>query len=303
LTHARRAPIIRVHGKSRQNPGSGMNLQVLLVPYDSGQRGVRMGAGPEHLWASGLRAHLAACGHSVFLEVIEAASAVWRSEISTSFELMRAVGARVRAARALGRFPLVLSGNCNVAVGVLAGLGARHGVLWFDAHADFNTPETTTTGFLDGMALATVTGHCWREMAHAIGGFQAVPERNVALLGARDLNKREDAALARSEIIRFSVSEASARLIPLLREIMPPVNNFYLHLDLDVVDPAVGRANSYAAAGGFARADLIEFLSQITGTVRISALTVSAFDPSCNETGTVAETAFAAITTVLDAQN
>lgn len=71
-----------------------MDVQLLLVPYDSGQRGIRMGAGPEHLCAAGLETHLAAQGHIVFLEVIEPASTKWRAEISTSFELMRVFAGR-----------------------------------------------------------------------------------------------------------------------------------------------------------------------------------------------------------------
>lgn len=280
-----------------------MDLQLLLVPYDSGQRGIRMGAGPEHLCVAGLEAHLAARGHTVFLEVVEAASTSWPAEVATSFELMRALATRVRAARALDRFPLVLSGNCNAAVGVVAGLGAATGVLWFDAHADFNTPETTASGFFDGMALSIVTGRCWREMAKTIDGFQPVPDSAVALLGARDFDEQELAALAGSQIIRLSASEAPARIVPLLQSMAPLVNSFYLHLDLDALDPAEGRANSYAVTGGFTRAELASLLSRIAGKVHVSALTISAFDPSCDETHRITETALAAITAVLDARN
>ena len=128
-----------------------MEIRLLLVPYDSGQRNVRMGAGPEHLCAAGLEKHLAAQGHQVDSEVIEPASRNWRAEVQTSFELMRVVANHVRAARTARRFPVVLSGNCLAAVGVIAGLGPGTGVIWIDAHGDFNTPQTTTSGFLDGM--------------------------------------------------------------------------------------------------------------------------------------------------------
>ncbi len=165
-----------------------MEIRLLLVPYDSGQRNVRMGAGPEHLRAAGLEKHLAAQGHQVDSEVIEPASRNWRAEVQTSFELMRAVAKHVRAARTAKRFPLVLSGNCLAAVGVIAGLGAGTGVVWIDAHGDFNTPQTTTSGFLDGMTLATATGQCWGELANSIEGFQPVPDNAVVLLGARDLD-------------------------------------------------------------------------------------------------------------------
>lgn len=91
--------------------------------------------------------------------------------------------------------------------------------------------------------------------------------------------------------------------IPLRRQPIRAGGQFYLHLDLDALDSAEARANTYAVAGGFKRADLVALLSRIAGSVRMSALTVSAFDPSCDETETIKETVFAAIAAVLDAKS
>jgi arginase len=91
----------------------------------------------------------------------------------------------VGEARRADRFPLVLGGNCGVALGVVAGLGGDARVVWADAHGDFNTPETTLGGFLDGMGLATLTGGCWTAITATIPGFAAVPDDHVWLLGAR----------------------------------------------------------------------------------------------------------------------
>jgi Arginase/agmatinase/formimionoglutamate hydrolase, arginase family len=275
-----------------------MEVQIVLVPYDSGQRGVRMGAAPEHLRASGLEAYLAAQGHSVALEVVESAG-IWHAETQTAFELMRLLAKRVYAARAAGRFPLVLSGNCNAAVGVIAGLGASAGVLWFDAHGDFDTPETTTSGFLDGMGLAIVAGRCWRQMTASMENFHPVPESSIVLLGARELDLSEAAALMDSGITRLSVSEARERIMLLLDVIVSRAEQFYVHLDLDALDTTVGRANTYAAPGGFSLVDLISLLSKIANRLPVSALTVSAYDPSCDKTGTVQEAAFAAVASLL----
>jgi arginase len=75
-------------------------------------------------------------------------------EIGTAFERMRRVAVAVRTVRAGGQFPGLLSGNCNSAVGTHSALTpARRAIFWFDAHGDCNTPDTTTTGFLDGMDL------------------------------------------------------------------------------------------------------------------------------------------------------
>ena len=74
----------------------------------------------------------------------------FRAEIRTAFELLRALAERVRFAYNNGAFPLVLSGNCNGSLGTLAGIGSNDqtGIIWFDGHGDFNTPETTESGFL-----------------------------------------------------------------------------------------------------------------------------------------------------------
>jgi arginase len=122
-----------------------------------------MGAGPEHLLSNGMEGVLAATGREIRSEVLQAKSP-FRTEIATAFELFGMLAKRVYEATAKGSFPLVLSGNCNATVGVIAGLAGaspkeKVGLIWFDGHADFNTPETTTSGFLDGMGLAIAVGH------------------------------------------------------------------------------------------------------------------------------------------------
>jgi arginase len=140
-------------------------VEILAVPYDSGHRGVRMGGGPEHLLRGGIEGKLADGRRQVRARIVEARSP-FRAEIATAFELFRRVSERVGAAVEAGSFPLVLSGNCNNIVGVVAGLAGSSpdevGIVWFDDHADFNTPETTTTGFLDGMGLAIAVGEVGR---------------------------------------------------------------------------------------------------------------------------------------------
>jgi arginase len=276
-----------------------MDLQLLLVPYDSGQRDVRMGAGPQHLCAAGLEQFLIAQGHSVTTDFVEPKTAGWRAEIQTAFELLRALSVRVRAARGTGRFPVILSGNCNVAGGIVAGLGPKTGVIWFDAHGDFNTPETTTTGFLDGMALAMLTGRCWRSLSETIENFQAVPGSSLLLLGARDLDDAEEAALTQAGIRRLSAADATKGLKTLLQAMTRGVSQFYVHLDLDSLDPKEGRANGYSAPDGFTRQGLLASLGTIKSSVDVCALTVSAYDPSYDKSGTVQEAAFAAISTIV----
>ncbi|HEX6040499.1 arginase family protein [Longimicrobium sp.] len=148
-----------------------MDIRLIAVPYDSGIRGWRMGAGPDRLLDAGLEEQLRAAGHTVSAERVElAAEAV--PEIRATFDLAARLSERVSAARAAGALPIVLAGNCASALGTLAGLADDEpGIVWLDAHGDFNTPETTRSGMLDGMALAIATGRCWTEMAGTIPGF------------------------------------------------------------------------------------------------------------------------------------
>jgi arginase len=77
-----------------------------------------------------------------------------------------------------GRLPVIVAGNCNVGLGAIGGIDApRLGIVWLDAHPDFHTPETTDSGFIDGMGLAAATGACWKTLCNSIPGFHAAEER------------------------------------------------------------------------------------------------------------------------------
>jgi arginase len=277
-----------------------MQAQIIAVPYDSAQRGRRMGAGPEQLLAHGLEHSLRDQGHDVRSRVVELPDG-WHAEIQTAFSLMHSLAEAVREARALGRFPLVLAGNCNTAVGTVAGLDGRTGVLWFDAHGDFNTPETSVGGFLDGMALAIVAGRCWRELARAVPGFRPVPEDRVYLLGARDLDPLERQELEQSAVTVCPPAEILPAVTAAVRDLSGKVDGLYLHLDLDVLDPSVGRVNQYSAAGGLFLAQLERAVAAIGEVLPIAAATLSAYDPSFDEDGRICAAAFRLAGTILQA--
>jgi arginase len=258
-----------------------MRVQLIAVPYDSGHRGKRMGAGPEYLLEAGLDTRLLRAGHHVRIRVVDAPPDSWRAEIHTAFELAQAVARAVAEAIADDVFPLVLSGNCApAALGCISALRGAPVALWFDAHGDFNTPDTTVGGFLDGMALATLTGRCWPHLSASIPGFEPVREESVALIGARDFDPLEAAALKTSAIRLIPPGELGERLPAVLGELQGEHRPAYLHLDLDVLDPAEGRVNSYAAPGGLSRTEIGWAIGAITEAVPVAAAALTAFDPS-----------------------
>ena len=273
-----------------------MEIQLLGVPYDSAMHGARMGAGPEHLLNTGLEDHLRAAGHSTTLNIIEAPAEQPLAEIRTAFELNRTLAEGVRAASAAGRLPIVLAGNCNTAVGTLAGIGCEGaGVIWFDAHADYNTPETSLSGFLDGMALAIVTGRCWPKLAASVPGFEPVPEEDVLLIGARDMDPAEVKALESCPVTLFSSAQARTELGSALEALSRRVHRVYVHVDLDILDPSEGRANALAAPGGLELGELEDALALIGKKLRIGAAAFTAYDPTLDDDGRIREAAFSLI--------
>jgi arginase len=269
-----------------------MEIQLLAVPYDSGNRGVRMGAGPEALLTAGLQQALRAAGHTVHVKIAELPPHSWNAEIQTGFELMRMLSGAVRDARAANRFPIVLAGNCNTAIGTVAGLGADStGIVWFDAHADFNTPETTTSGFLDGTALAILTGRCWTQLAATVPDFQPVADQRVCLVGTRDIDSLEGGLLDESGVEVVSPRQIRSTLRQTLTSINEHVENAYVHLDLDVLDSGVAAANKFAVSGGLTLGDMDYALSEIAQTLRITGVALTAYDPAEDSDGAAAAAA------------
>lgn len=244
-----------------------------------------MGAGPEALLAAGLEQALRDRGHRVYTRIAELPDSEWTAEIRTSFELMRMLSGAVREAVESGRFPIVLAGNCSTAVGTVAGLGPGTAVAWFDAHADFNTPETTATGFLDGTALAILTGRCWTQLAATVPEFAPVPDRAVCLIGTRDIDSLEGRLLGESQVDVIPPSSLRTGLRSTLAAVAEHTDRIYVHLDLDVLDAGLARANSYAIGGGLTIDDIEFALSEIARTNPIAAVTLSAFDPASDTDG------------------
>jgi arginase len=260
-----------------------------------------MGRGPLHAREHGAIDRLRASGHDVIESVIEA-PASFPTEIGTSFALHRALAESVRATVASGDFPLILAGNCGSALGTVSGVRAAApnddsdiGVIWLDAHADFNTPDTTTSGFLDGTSLATLTGQCWQALTTSIPGFRPVSDAHVVLVGARDLDPAEETALAQSRVARIEAARmqaagAEAALDDALTALARHVTRVYVHLDLDVHEPAEAQANQYAVPGGLSASMVRELVRVVADRFSIVAAALTAYDPSYDADGRMLKT-------------
>jgi arginase len=260
-------------------------ISLIAVPYELGRLRDGVGHGPEALLASGVAEALEASGASVTTETIEL-SEPFSSEVALCFELIRRVRARVAAARAEGAFPVVLSGSCCfAALGVVAGLEeSPPGVVWFDAHGDFNTPETTTHGYFDGMGLAVLVGDAWQGMLGTVPGARPVAQTAVVLAGARDFDDDEEVRLGESDLTQVTAQELASgkALSDALGSLEPEPTALYLHLDLDVLDREVANVNIYGASGGITPEQLSARVEDVMRTGLVRAMSLTAYDPECD---------------------
>ncbi|HXR66223.1 MAG TPA: arginase [Ktedonobacteraceae bacterium] len=231
-----------------------MRIRVIGVPMDLGadRRGVDIGASA--IRYAGLNDQLRRLGHTVNdvgnIAVPQPESQPTGDDshlkylepiIQAAEDLANAVAASLQD----GEFPLILGGDHSIALGSITGVARVHrdvGVIWIDAHGDFNTSETTPSGNIHGMVLAALAG-----LGHAsltdIGGWSPkINKQTIVIVGARDLDPQEQELLRDEKIHVFTMTDIDQRG---MSEVMRDAVNIasqashgvHLSLDLDSLDP------------------------------------------------------------------
>jgi arginase len=221
----------------------------------AGRRGVDMGASAVRL--AGLGSRLTAMGFSVedlgniSVEQPEStpsgpAAAKYLRQISSA---CTALAEMVREAIENQRFPLILGGDHSVAIGTVAGVshayrtrGERIGLVWIDAHADMNTPESSPSGNVHGMPLACCIGEGPRELTHIFGYAPKIDPRNVVLVGIRDVDAMERKRVRESGVTAFTMRDIDERgfsdvMERALKIAGEGTAGVHVSLDMDAVDP------------------------------------------------------------------
>lgn len=223
-------------------------------------------------------------GRACDLGVVHPATVVQRAT-STTNELDAVADVNSQLARAVAAHdgpPVVLARNCNSCVGTLAGLRRNDvGIIWFDAHGDFNTPETSITGTLEGMSLAIATGACHRDLGERIGLIRPVPEANVVLVATRSLDPEEAVRLQRSAVTVIPLAGLPAAI----QALSARVAAVYLHLDMDVLDPGISPGVSFSAPGGIAPDELYAAIRMVGAGISIAAAAIANFNPDRDREG------------------
>jgi arginase len=267
-----------------------MSISLIVVPYSLGHHNTGTGAGPSLLIEAGVDDLLVQAGFDVLVDAVEYVAPA-PHEIAGVVEVNTLLAEKVRRAGEDGSLPIVLAGNCNQCLGTLAGLDPNGiGVIWFDAHGDYHTPETSTSGFFDGMCLNIATGGSWISLARTIPGFDPVRQNNVILVGARDLDPAEVDLLEASTVTvcghdRIREHGIEATLESELTVLAARTKNVYVHVDLDVLDPELAPANEFAPPGGLTPAELHQALDLIAERFDVRAAALASYNPEVDAMG------------------
>jgi len=194
-----------------------------------------------------------------------------------------------------GKRPVSIAGDCCTAIGVLAGLqraGLEPVLLWFDAHGDFNTWETTPSGFLGGMPLAMLVGRGEQTMPTALN-LKPLAENRVILTDARDLDPGEKLLVEEAAIIHLTD-------VGNLLDLTLPEGPLYIHMDTDIINPAEAPAMNYPAAGGPSAAKLQTIMQYLNRTENIAAVSVSTWNPDMDKDGQSRKVSLDLLNTLID---
>ncbi len=211
-----------------------------------------------------------------------------------------------------GLFPVFLGGDHSVSIGtvlgvsgVVAGASGRTGVLWLDAHADFNTPETSPSGNVHGMPLAILTGLGYSELVN-IGGGTAVRAGDIAIVGLRSVDREERELLGEAGVNVYTMKDVDAYGVAsvvrsALRD-LSHLDRLHLSFDLDVLDPEVAPGVGTPVRGGLTYREAHLVMELINEAAVVTSLDVVEINPILDSRNGTAELAVELIGSLMGRQ-
>ncbi|MGI8824659.1 MAG: arginase [Chloroflexota bacterium] len=271
-----------------------MEVGIIGAPVDLGQgrRGVDMGASA--IRYAGLEQTLRANGHAVrdLGNIVVAPAESMESEtpqlkylgpiVHMAGELAERVGSITKD----GVFPVVLGGDHSISLGSVAGVTRqkRVGIIWLDAHGDFNTASTSPSGNIHGMVLSALAGQGDNRLVNIDGHGPKVEPHNVVLVGTRSLDDGERALLHECGVRAFTMHEVDRVGLPRVMEmaidrITSGVDGIHVSLDLDVVDPMQAPGVGTPVFGGLSYREMHLTMEMLAETKSLCSMDVVEVNP------------------------
>ena len=268
-------------------------VKVALVKnaYSGNREQAELSSGPEALVRGGLAETIAKSGCDVapvrdarLTADQEKEYGAWQRLSLANGQLAGLVAASLRE----GRFPVGLLANCNGLLGMLAGIQhsgpgnqpLKVGLVYIDAHADFNTPETTLSGMLGGMPVAVSAGLCLTRLRLQSRLDPPLPFSHIVLAGVRDVDPLEQELLDRHRIERIPAAElrGTASIIQeQMKRLSGLTDRVYVHIDMDVLDPGEVAGHPLTVKGGPTSRDLAQALATMFRYPKAAALGIASY--------------------------
>lgn len=249
-----------------------MNVHILEMPLDYGGKRHGSDMGPSAIRLAGIRQKLEDLGHKVilspnpikitaqeFAEIGPNPKAKYLEPIVSACSLL---AKEVEDAASSGEFPLIFGGDHSIVLGTLAGLSSFYkkqnqklGILYVDAHGDFNTTETTPTGNIHGECLAASAGYGLSELVNLYYEGRKVDPKNICFVGLRDLDKGEKLLMKEAGVTAFTISDIDRTGFA---EVLKKVKLFFkthcdavhISFDMDSLDPSIAPGTGVPVPGG-----------------------------------------------------
>ncbi len=271
-----------------------MNITIITQPYNEQGREISGGAGPKTLLEANLVNLLKSDGHKI-KDVIDIKMSKedenrygkWLKVANANNYLSKA------STKALddNNFVLGLFANCNSVIGLLAGMQRndvdeyhphRVGLVWIDAHGDYNTPETSPSGMLGGMPVAISAGKCLKSIREKSGLKYPLNSYDIIMLGLRDLDDQEALMIKEDNILTFNEDEIKRfddRLDKAMKYFESKEDRVYVHVDLDILNPELAPAAGLPTPGGLSGVQLGELLQKLINYRNVSGLALVSYKP------------------------
>lgn len=273
-----------------------MSIHIVTVPYRYDEPNDGSGQGPDALLRAGLRRRLKAIG----IETGEPEAATLADDDREAGKLAINIGKlgrdtarKVEAGVRAGSRVLVLAGDDTAAIGVISGLqhalgaGANIGLIWLDAHPDFNTPETSYSGILAGMPVAIIAGLAgplWREAAQLKA---PLPTDRILIAGVREVDEQEQVLLRSTDVRVVTARDIRSDTIfeNAVDRFTLHVDTIALHIDLDLLDPSLVPSASTPSANGLTIRQATRLVSYVLATGKTAVVTLASLNPGAGERG------------------
>ncbi len=277
-----------------------MNVHILEMPLDFGASRHGSDMGPSAIRLAGIKERLESLGHKTYVhsDIFQPSAQEYEDVGNPKAKYLHPIinactklAEKVEEITAKDEFPFVLGGDHSIVLGSLAGLaatakksGKKVGVLYVDAHGDFNSTETTPTGNVHGECLAASAGIGLKELTNLYYQGQKVDPKNICFVGCRDLDPGEKLLMKEAGVTVFTMSDIDRQGFS---EIIKKVKTFFLShadiihvsFDMDVLDPMFAPGTGIPLPGGLTNREALLLMEEMATTGKVKSAEIVEVNP------------------------